>query len=205
VKLSNTYTKVKIICSIHGEFEQKPVFHLEGHACQKCGIEKSRVKSSTEEFIEKARKVHGDKYDYSLVNYCGSHKKIKIICPIHGEFEQRASGHIYKQYNCPDCNSNGKIENKSLYILYDNEDKIYKIGRSKNVEKRIKIIVEGKKRNSITLIKEYKNKGIMENIIHKKYDKQRVNHTFYVDGFTEWFNLTNEQIEEIDEMVKKST
>lgn len=43
--------------------------------------------SGTFDFIEKAKKVHGDKYDYSLVDYKKSHTKIKILCPIHGEFE----------------------------------------------------------------------------------------------------------------------
>lgn len=43
-------------------------------------------KLTTEEFIEKAKKVHGDKYDYSLVEYKDSRVKVKIICPKHGVF-----------------------------------------------------------------------------------------------------------------------
>lgn len=47
-----------------------------------------RKKMTTEEFIAKAREVHGDKYDYSKVNYINNSTKVIIICPIHGEFEQ---------------------------------------------------------------------------------------------------------------------
>ena len=62
------------------------------------------------EFIEKSRKVHNDKYDYSLVQYINSRTKVKIICPIHGEFIQNANSHIQKR-GCPDC---GKVKNREL-------------------------------------------------------------------------------------------
>ena len=66
VNYAKNTTKVTIICKIHGEFEQCPAYHLLGQGCPECG---GRRKLTTEEFIEKARKVHGDKYDYSKVNY----------------------------------------------------------------------------------------------------------------------------------------
>lgn len=54
------------------------------------------------EFIEKARKIHGTKYDYSSVNFINSHTKIKIICPEHGEFLQSPAHHLNKKgcYYC---------------------------------------------------------------------------------------------------------
>ena len=103
---------------------------------------------------------------------------------------------------CPKCTHNGDICEKSLYILYDYKEKLYKIGRSKNIKNRIKYIVKGKGKNTIYLIKEYKKCGNLECTIHKMYDDQRVHHTFYEDGFTEWFNLTKEQIQEIDNIIK---
>jgi len=59
-------------------------------------------KLTTEEFIEKARKVHGDKYDYSKVEYKGSQIKVCIICPKHGEFWQMPTNHLMGQgcYKC---------------------------------------------------------------------------------------------------------
>lgn len=74
---------VCIICPIHGEFFQKPNVHLNGCGCQKCY---GTPKLTTEEFIEKAKTIYGDKYDYSKVNYTGNKNKICIICPTHGEW-----------------------------------------------------------------------------------------------------------------------
>lgn len=62
-------------------------------------------KLTTEEFIERAKNVHGNKYDYSLAEYKGTHEKIKIICPEHGIFEQRPCDHLHKQ-GCPYCKPN---------------------------------------------------------------------------------------------------
>lgn len=105
VEYINNHTLVKIICPIHGVFEQRPSAHLKGNGCKQCGRKKA-TKSNTkslEQFIENARKVHGDKYDYSLVNYINNKTKVKIICPIHGIFEQKPNGHITQKQGCPVC------------------------------------------------------------------------------------------------------
>ena len=89
VEYVNAFTPVKIICPKHGVFEQKPTTHLSGYGCQQCGKESARISiaSTLEQFINAAKKVHGDKYDYSLVEYKNNHTPVKIICPIHGVFE----------------------------------------------------------------------------------------------------------------------
>lgn len=51
-------------------------------------------KLTTEEFISKSRRIHGNKYDYSLVDYQGENVKVHIICPKHGKFVQRAGNHV---------------------------------------------------------------------------------------------------------------
>ena len=84
VEYVNALTKVTIICPIHGAFEQKPANHLRGHGCPYCG---GSAKHTTEQFIESARKIHGNKYDYSQVEYVTNRTPVKIICPIHGVFE----------------------------------------------------------------------------------------------------------------------
>lgn len=58
---------------------------------------------TTEEFIRKAREVHGDKYDYSKVDYKTNKDKVCIICPIHGEFWQRPDCHIAQKQGCRLC------------------------------------------------------------------------------------------------------
>ena len=94
------YTKaknyIKIICKKHGVFEQTADSHLRGNGCYKCAIE-NRIKEqflTTEEFINRAKQIHGDKYDYSQSIYTNYNTKIKIICKKHGLFEQTAREHL---------------------------------------------------------------------------------------------------------------
>lgn len=95
---------ITIICPIHGEFQQMPQNHLKGQGCPKCGNLKKGMYQvgTTESFIQKAKNVHGDKYDYSKVNYVNNREKVIIICPIHGEFKQKPLDHIHG-CGCPEC------------------------------------------------------------------------------------------------------
>lgn len=58
---------------------------------------------TNEQFIKECTEVHGNKYDYSLVNYVNAHTKVNIICPVHGVFQQIPSSHWYLQQGCPIC------------------------------------------------------------------------------------------------------
>lgn len=90
-----------IICPKHGEFWQTPQSHLRSRTgCPQCGREQTILK--TEEFIKKARKVHGNKYDYSKVDCKGYFSYVTIICPEHGEFIQRVENHL-KGAGCSKC------------------------------------------------------------------------------------------------------
>ena len=62
----------------------------------------SPVKLTTEEFINKAKKVHGEKYDYSEVKYINSKTKIKIVCTVHGSFLQQPNKHLSGE-GCIQC------------------------------------------------------------------------------------------------------
>ncbi len=117
VNYINNKTKVKIICPIHGEFEQKPNTHLNGSGCYSCGKLQAgeKIKSDSESFIEMARKIHGDKYDYSKVEYKTAKSPVKIICPIHGEFEQIASYHLSGN-QCKKCGSRNLPYTTDEYI-----------------------------------------------------------------------------------------
>lgn len=101
----NCDTKVCIICPEHGEFMQTPYHHINRkQGCRECAkIKSSLLKRDTfEQFVEKARQVHGNKYDYSKVEYLNNHTKICIICPIHGEFLQTPNQHLSNK-GCPKC------------------------------------------------------------------------------------------------------
>jgi len=112
IKYNHSQIKVKIICPEHGEFEQTPNRHLLGCGCKFCGIEEARKQKflTNFSFIKKAKDIHGNKYDYSKVSYLNSKRKVIIICPEHGEFEQTPSMHLNGQ-GCPKC----------AYVIKSNE------------------------------------------------------------------------------------
>lgn len=83
---------------------------------------KHGIRYTTTSYIEKAREIHHNRYDYSMVEYHNSFTKIKIICPIHGEFEQRPCDHINQKQGCPRCSHNHpwtslqySVKSKELY------------------------------------------------------------------------------------------
>ena len=109
VEYLNKNTKVCIICPIHGEFWQTPDNHFKGQNCPKCAnISRGNVfRDTKEEFIKHAKEIHGDKYDYSKVEYKNNRTKVCIICPIHGEFWQAPQNHLHGA-SCPYCNCGNK-------------------------------------------------------------------------------------------------
>lgn len=105
----NSYTKVKIICPDHGVFEQRPDIHTSGSGCTECSLikqSKDRI-GDYNSFVTKAINIHGDKYDYSKVNYINSRIKVIIICPIHGESEQMPVYHL-RGSGCKKCGVSSK-------------------------------------------------------------------------------------------------
>lgn len=115
VEYIDNKTPVTVICPIHGEFYPIPNnFIKEISGCPKCNNEAkhARYAKTTEQFIVDAKKVHGDKYDYSKVNYDTKNVKVCIICPKHGEFWQTPNGHL-RGAGCPKC------LNKNQYLLYE--------------------------------------------------------------------------------------
>lgn len=80
-------TKLTIICPIHGEFLQSPEKHLLGQGCPECGkLKFKKPKMTKDQFIERAKQIHGNKYSYNNSNVINSYTKVEIICPIHGSF-----------------------------------------------------------------------------------------------------------------------
>ena len=63
------YTKIIITCPVHGDFFQCPHDHLKTRGCSACS---NNTTLTTRQFIEKAKKVHGDRYDYSMIRYTKS-------------------------------------------------------------------------------------------------------------------------------------
>lgn len=111
--------KMRIECSRHGWFEQKPYQHYFGHGCIKCSDEENAEKKKITflEFIEKSLEIHGKKYSYDHSNYVDIFTPIYITCSKHGEFLQNPRNH-YRGSGCPKCNSS-KGEEKIRAILND--------------------------------------------------------------------------------------
>lgn len=99
VEYENTDAKVIIICSEHGEFQQAPYKHINGQKCSKCS---GNAKLNLTTILKSFYATHGDKYDYSLVNYTNVDSKIRILCNVHGEFLQTPYVHK-KGSGCPKC------------------------------------------------------------------------------------------------------
>jgi hypothetical protein len=116
VDYKNSATKVCIICPEHGEFYQIPNNHLQGVGCSKCN---GGIKLDKGEFINKAKKVHGDQYDYSKVDYKNSKTPVEIFCKIHGYFCQIPAAHLQGR-GCPTCGLGFSSDSK-LSLLSDSD------------------------------------------------------------------------------------
>ena len=119
-------------------------------------------KLTAEEFINKSNKKHNHKYTYSKLNYQNNKIKVTIICPIHGEFQQRPSDHINGQ-GCPEC------KKKTIGDLWRNDINII-IDKCKNVHNN---------KYDYSLIKKYNNTDTKVKIIcpkHGEFNQTLHNH-----------------------------
>lgn len=144
----DTVTKVKITCKLHGDFYQTPNRHLKGVGCDYCRIRKTSSKNSNcaGKFIEKAKSIHGDKYDYSMSEYKSSKEKIAIICPECGVFFQQPNSHL-SGHGCPSCPVIANHTTKSDFIesakaIHNN---LYNYNLVKYVNRSTKVAITCKK------------------------------------------------------------
>jgi hypothetical protein len=130
VKYTTTDTDVAIICKKHNKkFDQTPHSHLNGSGCPDCASESRKEagrkrRGDTESFIVKARAIHGEFYDYSLTEYILCNIPVKIICPIHGQFEQRPNNHVDQQHGCPKCGIESIQNTPRVKKEYEKDDPI---------------------------------------------------------------------------------
>jgi superfamily II DNA or RNA helicase len=165
--------KVKIICDVHGVFEQTPESHLAGSGCRDCsGV----PRYDQQKIIKKFREIHGDRYDYSLIQFVTTKEKIKIICQIHGVFEQTPQSH-FKGANCPKCVGN-TIKNNSKII--DEFKKIhgnrydYSLVDYQNSKTPVKIICREHGVFEQSPVGHRKGKGCSDCAGRPKYDSQKI-------------------------------
>ncbi|MAX51579.1 MAG: hypothetical protein CMH22_06325 [Methylophaga sp.] len=143
--------KVEIICKEHGSFWQTPDSHKGGNGCPKCGDKRSanaKLKS-TEQFIQEAKEVNGDIYDYSKVNYTGQNGKVTLICPTHGEFKKEAYRHLQGE-GCQKCSREKGSRTTEEFIeksveLYGNLDSYDKVDYINSIKK---VLIKCNKHNT---------------------------------------------------------
>jgi len=105
VKYTCAGEKIEVICYIHGSFFPLANSFLSGSGCRKCEAESRRL--SLEEFEEKAKEVHGDRYGLSKLIYTGTQEKIEVICRIHGSFFPIAENFL-RGHGCKKCSDDVK-------------------------------------------------------------------------------------------------
>jgi len=107
---------INIICSEHGEFSQRPNHHLDGSGCPKCAdvIRNDNSRLDFKDFMERATKVHGSKYDYSKVKYVNTKTKVIIGCKLHGDFQMNLNNHVGGKQGCPTC---GRLVTSSSLLI----------------------------------------------------------------------------------------
>lgn len=188
VNYINNSTKVRLVCSIHGVFDQEPASHMRGRGCPKCG---GRQVLTTEDFIERARKVHKDTYDYSLVTYTNTSSKVSILCKEHGVFHQIPNDHL-QNHGCPKCSG---YNHDILYLLLCKETCKYKIGiTTGTIDNRISKL--GGHLQCIHFVR-IDNPRKQESILHKRYADVRTRNETVTSGNTEFFRLSEAQVQEV--------
>lgn len=210
VEYKNNTTKIKIICKEHGVVEVEPKNFLKGRGCNMCF---PKLLSNTDDFIKKSNVIHSNRYNYSLVDYKNINTLVKIICPVHGEFEQTPSAHLSGK-GCKLCNSVGGYNltlterNKNIWLndftnLYvfklknDNEE-FFKIGIAKNIKNRMNNI----KPYDCELLYSFNidryNASYIEKILHSYFYEYSYKPILKFDGYTECFyDISIDEVENI--------
>lgn len=130
-----------------------------------------------EDFVTRAREVHGSKYDYSKVDYIDNSKKVIIICPEHGEFEQVVRNHLIGK-GCPSCKRNNlkKVIHGKYYNDY--EGKIWDNNSGKMIQSYI---------HWLNMIKRCENKEYQDK--YPTYIGSTMCHEWWsFKNFKEWFD-----------------
>lgn len=134
IEYTNSKGKVLVGCRAHGDFSISAAMLLSGFGCPYC----SGKKINTASFIEKARLVHGSFYEYTEVQCSSVSKKVKILCPDHGEFMQCAASHL-RGNKCPSCAKYGfkRTEPANIYCLKSEDGAFMKVGITADMKTRM--------------------------------------------------------------------
>lgn len=201
--------KVCILCPEHGDFWQLPTNYR--HSCPSCANVMRSIKrrSTLGNFISRARKVHGERYDYNKVIYINKKTHVQIVCSTHGGFWQTPMNHTSLKQGCPGCadTSFKLFEPCVLYVLIDDKRKpsLLKIGVTYNFKTRLRDL-RRETPHSVVEIMHYdfllgSDAYKLEQKIVKKFKKFNAGLTGF-DGATEWFDYHPEILEYINKKAR---
>lgn len=195
VKYVSQKDKVQIICKIHGIFEQTPKNHLRGNSgVRGCGCptcQGNTVKTSQQLKIELA-KIYGFTLNLNKVEYKNAATPVSVECVEHNiEFQARPTDLLSKSTKCPLCHTRYPTK---LYILKCNTTGLTKIGITSNIANRVKSMG-----GDLVLINiwEVPKARILEKQLHDRYKQYNIFNPWVRNGFTEFFSLSDKQIQEI--------
>lgn len=218
VEYSGAFKDVIIICPKHGRFLQSPTNHLAGHGCPKCSADDTKVRQNKSHlFLDRAKAVHGDLYDYSKVVYKSIIDPVVIICKKHGSFEQTPVNHLSGR-GCPKCADRDFLshEHGNLYIMVDDLEvpTIMKVGVSISPEERKNQVLKSAKKvgavfSDLHVIKTWggltDDMQALEKAMHKALSQYKINFPVKFDGCQEFFYYRPEIFELVEEHLKKTT
>lgn len=188
VVYTSARNRVVVGCRVHGDYEVVASEFLKGSGCVKCVHARNTL--TTEQFVEKAKAIHGELYDYSKVRYVYSDQKVEIICKEHGGFLQTPSSHLMGNH-CSACRSVvSRAETKWLDSL----------GVAKH-ERQVRLRMASGKLYSVDAYVKAKNMVYEFNGDYwhgnpAKYDKDAVNEMSKVT-FGELFDQTQSKLKEL--------
>lgn len=213
-------------CKVHGTQKVRYRSHLASTGCPKCSkidnpnsINKSRLN-----FLTYIENNSNSQYDYSKVVYKGTKIKVEIICKEHGSFFQRPQNHMRGE-GCPKCSvvkanktklemgygnnfsrsSYGKFKGDSnvyVFKLYNKNELFYKIGITKNIGSRIKLL--NKDGYNVDCLYNYKSTCLdcwdIEKMLHFNFKNIRYTPKLKFKGSTECFNFVD--IKDVDFLIQ---
>ena len=213
VEYKKNNIKVNIRCRRHGVFTQTPRDHIAGQGCDLCGriTQGMKKRMTQDEFIKRAKEIHGNKYDYSKVVYQGNNVKVTIICNTKGHkpFRITPSDHIHQESGCTSCAIYGYDQNKKGYLyislIFTHNKEAIKIGKTNDPKGRNISINERMKQGIAVRHIEYEGTGIEvhnnEEQLRQNYKKERgyLTKKELPNGFSE--TLPYDMIYEVQEYI----
>lgn len=208
IEFKGLFKPVWLKCPIHGAFKvSNPLVLLNEKSTPCAACRGSKGLLTNEEYITRAKLIHGEKYLYTKVDYKGVRNKITVTCPFHGDWDVTPYDHLYRQIGCPKCNIEGfpKFDNGVLYFLEVAAGKGYKIGitssevrehYSRQDLKNIKVLKTWRFQSSQLL--EYVEKEIIQKFKQHTYDSTLLLNTTKNEGM---FNKNI--LQEIEQLLEK--